>query len=56
MTIQAKAKVKMRHERAIQAYIHWKKIHPNATTQQCYKAFDRYVDSEELEKLLNNAA
>lgn len=51
MTVQAKAKIKRKHEVAIEGFQKWKRKHPMATTQQCYDAFDRFVDSVELEKL-----
>jgi hypothetical protein len=56
MNVQAKSKVKMRRERAIREFKEWKRAHPKATSQECYDAFDRFIDSIELERIVNRAA
>jgi hypothetical protein len=63
MTVQAKAKVRKRREEdeakrkeAIALYEEWKRMHPHARTQECFDAFDIFVDSVQIEKELQLAS
>lgn len=62
MAAQAKAKVRKRREEekakrkeAIALYEEWKKTHPHARTQECFDAFDIFMDSVLIEKELQLA-
>jgi hypothetical protein len=43
-TVQAKGKIRRRHQIAITEFQAWKKGHPKATRRECVEAFDRCVD------------
>jgi hypothetical protein len=56
MPPKAKGKIRVQHQRAIEEFLEWQRKHPHATHQQTFDAFDRFVDSAQLEEILNHAA
>lgn len=50
---KAMSKRKKQHQEAIQGYEKWLKKHPEAKRKARVSAFDRFVDSSELEEILN---
>jgi hypothetical protein len=44
MAVEAKAKLRMRHEEAIRRYRCWLKAHPRAKQEKRIEVFDNYID------------